>query len=104
MTRKPAAESQRPVTGSPSRRLVTGLLLSWLMIAIAAPSLTLLMAQELRQPDPSGAATGAAADVAAAEAGAPAMEEIAAQVGKNKVGINMMWVLLTGFIVMFMQA
>ena len=85
-----------------SRKLVTGLLLSWLLIAITAPSL--MLAQEARQPDPSGAATGTAADVPAATAGAPTLEEVAAQVGKNKVGANMMWVLLTGFIVMFMQA
>jgi Amt family ammonium transporter len=30
--------------------------------------------------------------------------EVAAQAGHNKVAINMMWVLLTGFLVMFMQA
>jgi Amt family ammonium transporter len=54
--------------------------------------------------DPTGAATGGAADVAAAQAGQPTLAEVAAQVGKNKVAINMTWVLLTGFLVFFMQA
>lgn len=54
--------------------------------------------------DPSGASTGTIADVTAAAAGAPTMEEIGAQAGHNKISINIMWTLLTGFLVMFMQA
>ena len=54
--------------------------------------------------DPSGANTGTIADVTAATAGAPTLEEVGAQAGHNKIAINMMWTLLTGFIVMFMQA
>jgi len=54
--------------------------------------------------DPSGAATGGAGDISAAKAGSPTVEEIAGAVGHNKVAINMMWVLITGFLVMFMQA
>jgi Amt family ammonium transporter len=56
-----------------------------------------------RANDPSGANTGNASDVTAAKAGQPTMEELAAAVGHNKVAINMMWTLLTGFLVMFMQ-
>jgi Amt family ammonium transporter len=70
------------------------------MLLLTACSLGL--AQD-RSNDPSGASTGNAADVAAANPGTPTVEEIAAQVGHNKVAINMMWVLITGFIVMFMQ-
>jgi len=44
------------------------------------------------------------ADIAAAKAGSPTAAEITDQIGKNKVSINMVWVLLTGFLVMFMQA
>src|SRR3954463_4398054 len=54
--------------------------------------------------DATGANTGTAADVTAAKAGKPTMEEIAAQSGHNKVAINIMWTLLAGFLVMFMQA
>jgi ammonium transporter, Amt family len=54
--------------------------------------------------DPSGVVTGNANDVPAATPGNPTTLEVAAQAGHNKVAINMMWVLLTGFLVMFMQA
>jgi len=55
-------------------------------------------------PDPSGANTGKATDVPSATPGAPTMEELANAVGHNRVAINMMWILITGFLVMFMQA
>lgn len=54
--------------------------------------------------DPSGASTGGIADIAAAKAGDPTLAEVAAQVGKNKIGINFVWTLITGFMVFFMQA
>ncbi|MHB1461420.1 MAG: ammonium transporter [Armatimonadota bacterium] len=54
--------------------------------------------------DPSGANTGTINDVTAKEAGKPTLDEVGAQVGKNKIGINFVWVLITGFLVMFMQA
>ena len=63
-----------------SRKLVTGLLFGWLLLALAAPFVS--WAQEVRQPDPGGVATGTAADVPAATAGAPTILEVAAQVGK----------------------
>jgi len=55
-------------------------------------------------PDPAGLHTGTTADITAANAGSPTATEITDQIGKNKVAINMVWVLLTGFLVMFMQA
>ncbi|MDI6871962.1 MAG: ammonium transporter [Bacillota bacterium] len=54
--------------------------------------------------DPTGALTGGAVDIGAAQPGQPTLAEVAAQVGKNKVAINLTWVLLTGFLVFFMQA
>jgi ammonium transporter, Amt family len=63
---------------------------------------TIAFSQE-RANDPSGANTGGAADVTAAKAGEPTVAELAAFVGHNRVAINMMWTLITGFIVMFMQ-
>src|SRR5262245_26351962 len=59
---------------------------------------------EERANDPSGANTGNASDVTAAKAGEPTMAELANAVGHNKVAINLMWTLITGFLVMFMQA
>ena len=54
--------------------------------------------------DPSGVTTGTASDVTSVKPGQPTMDEIAAQAGHNKVAINMVWLLITGFLVMFMQA
>jgi Amt family ammonium transporter len=75
--------------------------------AAAAPAL---------QPDPSGANTGGAADVVGATAGAPTAEDmkklapkeplaakLADVVGHNRIAMNIVWTLLAGFLVMFMQ-
>jgi Amt family ammonium transporter len=70
-----------------------------LMLMVAC---TIAFSQE-RTNDPSGANTGNASDVTAAKTGEPTMTELANAVGHNKVAINMMWTLLTGFLVMFMQ-
>ncbi len=59
---------------------------------------------EERAPDPSGTNTGNAFDVPAVAPGQPTAAEIADTVGHNKVAINIMWTLITGFLVMFMQA
>jgi Amt family ammonium transporter len=56
------------------------------------------------KPDPGGAATGGLGDVTAKTAGKPTLEEIAEAAGHNKVSINVVWTLLAGFLVMFMQA
>lgn len=67
-------------------------------------------------PSPSalagGFATGTAADVADATGNIPTKAlgqdpgvlKLADGVGQNRIAINMMWTLLTGFLVMFMQA
>jgi Amt family ammonium transporter len=56
-----------------------------------------------RQADPGGANTGSVIDVPAATAGKPTTEEVANAVGHNRVSINFVWTLITGFLVMFMQ-
>ncbi|HWP46632.1 MAG TPA: ammonium transporter [Candidatus Limnocylindrales bacterium] len=54
--------------------------------------------------DPAGTATGTIQDIPAKEPGKPTLEEIGAVVGHNKIAINIVWTLITGFLVMFMQA
>jgi len=54
--------------------------------------------------DPTGATTGGASDVVAANAAAPTLQELAAEVGHTKIASNFVWMLLAGFLVMFMQA
>jgi ammonium transporter, Amt family len=69
------------------------------------------------KPDPSGANTGVAVDVVGATANAPTAADLktaektepvalklADVVGHNRVAINMVWLLVCGFLVMFMQA
>ena len=55
-------------------------------------------------PDPNGGATGTITDVPAAKSGEPTFVELGNAVGHNRVAINFMWTLVTGFLVMFMQA
>lgn len=57
-----------------------------------------------KAPDPAGTATGTIADVTAKEAGKPTLQEVAETAGHNKIAINMVWTLIAGFLVMFMQA
>jgi Amt family ammonium transporter len=79
---------------------LTWLLVGMLMFVCFAP--TLLHAGD--QPDPSGTKTGAITDVPAAKPGEPTLQEIGDTVGHNRVAINFVWTLVTGFLVMFMQA
>src|SRR5258708_34029233 len=55
--------------------------------------------------DPDGALTGTASDIAVTDAKKGAtIGDLANQVGQNKIAINFVWTLVTGFLVMFMQA
>jgi Amt family ammonium transporter len=112
------------------KRFIVAMILS-LMVAIAgglvfaedqaappAPAAaTAAPAAPALQPDPSGANTGGAGDVVGASAGAPsaddmkkmaAAEPLAAKladvIGHNRIALNVMWTLVCGFLVMFMQA
>jgi Amt family ammonium transporter len=70
-------------------------LMLMLFITIALP----VVAQ-----DAGGTKTGTINDVTAVTAGKPTLTEIGDQAGHNKIAINIMWTLITGFLVMFMQA
>jgi len=54
--------------------------------------------------DSTGGKTGTITDVTAAKPGAPTAAELGDAVGHNKIAINIMWTLIAGFLVMFMQA
>jgi len=69
------------------------------------------------QGDPSGANTGVASDAVGEAPGSPTADDLAKlgkteplalkladSVGHNKIAINMVWTLICGFLVMFMQA
>jgi len=54
--------------------------------------------------DTTGAVTGTAKDVPAKSPAAPVLTEVMDTVGHNEVAINVVWTLLAGFLVTFMQA
>lgn len=54
--------------------------------------------------DATGSKTGTAADVPAAKPGQPTIAELADALGHGRIALNIVWTLLTGFLVMFMQA
>jgi ammonium transporter, Amt family len=54
--------------------------------------------------DPAGTRTGNAADVPLKDPANPGLADVLSAVGHNKVAINIVWTLLAGFLVMFMQA
>jgi ammonium transporter, Amt family len=91
------------------------LFLAALLLAGAAPFPA--AAADAPKPDPTGANTGVISDIIGASAGAPTdndirqmseKEPLAAKVGDvaghNRVAINIVWTLVCGFLVMFMQA
>ena len=55
--------------------------------------------------DPDGSLTGTASDVTASDTKkGVTIGDVVNQVGQNKIAINFVWTLVTGFLVMFMQA
>ena len=55
--------------------------------------------------DPGGTITGTINDVPAADSKkGVTLSDVANQVGQNKIAVNFVWTLITGFLVMFMQA
>lgn len=87
---------------------MTNRAMNWLGIALVALTLfgglACVWADDAPKPDPNGGATGTAASLTAAKPGEPTLAEVAAEAGHSKVAINMVWTLITGFCVMFMQA
>jgi Amt family ammonium transporter len=61
--------------------------------------------QQLQAGDPGGTITGTVNDVPVADTKTGlTLGDTANQVGQNKIAINFTWTLITGFLVMFMQA
>ena len=54
--------------------------------------------------DPGGSGTGGILNVPAANPGHPTLPELGAAVGQTRVAVNFVWLLVAGFLVMFMQA
>ncbi len=72
-------------------------------VAPAAPAAAAPAPVVTDTPDAAGTLTGTAKDIPAKEAGKPVLAEIMDAVGHNKISINIVWTLITGYLVMFMQ-
>jgi ammonium transporter, Amt family len=60
---------------------------------------------DLAKGDPGGTLTGSAADIVMADAKKGlTIVDVVNQVGQNRIAINFVWTLITGYLVMFMQA
>jgi Amt family ammonium transporter len=75
-----------------------------LAIIVLMMILALLPTHARADGDPTGAKTGTIVDVPAAKPGEPTLAEVADAVGHSRVALNIVWTLITGFLVMFMQA
>ncbi|BDU74297.1 ammonium transporter [Mesoterricola silvestris] len=64
----------------------------------------LLLAPAAFAGDPGGGATGGIQNVPAQVQGKPTLQEVGAALGQTRVALNFVWVLVAGFLVMFMQA
>ena len=61
--------------------------------------------EDLAKGDPGGARTGSAADIVMADPKKGlTLTDVVNQVGQNRIAINFVWTLITGYLVMFMQA
>ena len=88
-----------------TRVLLTALALALFVSTVARP-LTAQAQTQATAPaaDPSGTATGTAKDLTVKDAANPQLGEVMDAVGHSKIAINIMWTLIAGFLVMFMQA
>ena len=86
--------------------LAAAVLALWFSHVTSTPYTTHAQGAIGQQPkgDPTGATTGTAADVTVKDPKNPTLGEVMDTVGHNKIAINIMWTLITGFLVMFMQA
>src|SRR3990172_11594986 len=81
-----------------SRKLTSGFLVAYLLVALAAP--VMVWAQE-----PGEGSTGTEAEVpAAAAAPMASLESVAADLKARSVEMDTIWVLVTAFLVFWMQA
>ena len=87
------------------RSLVFGILCAMAIAAIRPVLRAQQPTTEAAAPvgDPTGATTGTAKDVTVKDPANPTLPEVMETVGHNKVAINIVWTLITGFLVMFMQ-
>src|SRR5206468_1533911 len=89
-------------------RVVAGFLLAFALTSLTHPRVIQAQASAAAAPaalnDPTGATTGTGKDVTVKDPKNPTLTEVMDTVGHNRIALNIVWTLLCGFLVMFMQA
>ena len=87
-------------------RVILGALVAFAVSTATHPHVLLAQTATQVAPlnDPTGATTGTARDVTVRDPRDPTLVEVMDAVGHNRIALNMVWTLLAGFLVMFMQA
>jgi len=94
------SQGQTPAPSAPAAAAAPPPLAGDATIPVSGPS-----ADDQAAGDPSGTKTGTANDVVHADATKPlTLADLVNQAGQNRIAINFTWTLVTGFLVMFMQA
>jgi len=92
-----AVRAQAPAAATPAASPTTA--------ELAADAAKAPTTADLAKGDPGGTITGTINDVPVADSKAGlTLGDVANQVGQNKIAANFIWTLVTGFLVMFMQA
>jgi Amt family ammonium transporter len=97
----PSAAGTAPATGAPAATTPAPVPITDADLkAVEAPK-----AEVRAKGDPDGSLTGTVADISVADSKKGiTVGDVLNQIGQNKIAINFMWTLITGFLVMFMQA
>src|SRR5712691_2894 len=94
------SQGQTPAPSAPAAAAAPPPLAGDATIPVSGPS-----ADDQSAGDSSGTKTGTANDVVHADATKPlTLADLVNQAGQNRIAINFTWTLVTGFLVMFMQA
>ncbi|MCL4386591.1 MAG: ammonium transporter [Actinobacteria bacterium] len=83
------------------KNILAALLIITVAIFIFVPK---LLNADTLSGDPSGMSTGNASNISSAIAGAATVNEIADELGKVKIGLNFVWIMLSAFLIFFFQA
>src|SRR5438552_3451868 len=94
------SQGQTPAPSAPAASSAPPPLRPDAPLSVSGPS-----ADDQAAGDPSGTKTGTANDVVHADPAKPlTLADLVNQAGQNRIAINFTWTLVTGFLVMFMQA
>jgi len=99
------AHAQAPVAAPPAAAAAAAPPPSAATAELAAAAAKAPATADLAKGDPGGTITGTISDVPVSDSKTGlTLPDVAGQVGQNKIAINFVWTLVTGFLVMFMQA